>query len=247
LTGPAAQTGSSSEDRPAALTPLYSSLSMAPTAGMRGSVKQQGKTGTNALLDKMMADAKIPAAQQRHLRAVAEGKRPPHVPVAPAAARAARGGPSRPYEDRYAGIALNPSLVPRGIKLREEIVAETRGYQRDMYRATYDGRPNTTDQKAMLQDSYFGPAADRGAAPAGRGARAVSRSAHTAPPPPRAKSEAARLHEAIAEEIIERQEFLEEMRVAGRAQEIEGKLRREIAERMQELRRVEELMQDEAA
>uniref|UniRef100_A0A7S3X8Z0 Uncharacterized protein n=1 Tax=Strombidinopsis acuminata TaxID=141414 RepID=A0A7S3X8Z0_9SPIT len=182
----------------------------------------------------MMADAKLPAAQQRHLRAVAAGQRPPPVPVAPSGARMVNRGQPRPYEDRYAGIALNPSIVPRSIKLREQIVAETNGYARDQFCTTFDGRRDRAKEKAVLQDEYLRRDEGHGRP-----------SASTQPPrsmTPSPKSEAARLHEAISEEICERQEFLEDMRKVGKAQPHEAKLQREIAERTLELRRVEELM-----
>jgi hypothetical protein len=212
---------------------------MAPTAGMRGSSKPQAKGDTAALLDKMMSDAKLPAAQQRHLRAISEGRRPPPVPVAPAGARASVAAVqqrARPFQDRYGGIALNPLLVPqRSTKSRDQIVAETQGYERPKFHgAAVGGRSSRAEQKAALQDSYLG---ELGAAPA----RAQPRAAAV---PRRPKSEAARLRDAIADEIAERQNFLDQMRAAGKHGEYEVKVQAEIAERMRELRLSEKLMQD---
>lgn len=211
---------------------------MAPTAGMRGSVRPAEKKGTAALLDKMMANANLPAAQQRHLRAVAAGARPPPVPVAPSGARAINQGQHRPYADRYAGIALNPNIAPRSIKLRGQILVETNGYARDQYRTTFDGRRVRSIEKAALQDAYLGTVEDRegGSARSNYANRGADR---------RPRSETAKLHEAISEEITERQEFLADMRAAGRGQAHEAQVQREISERLQELRRVEELMKDE--
>lgn len=211
---------------------------MAPTAGMRGSVRPVERKGTAALLDQMMASANLPAAQQRHLRAVAAGTRPPPVPVAPSGARAANLGQHRPYEDRYAGIALNPNIASRCIKLREQILADTNGYARDQFRATFDGRKERSGEKAALQDAYLGNIQVRESASA-------RSSTAKRPANGRASSEAAKIHEAISDEIAERQLFLADMRAAGRGPAHEAQMRSEIAERMQELQRVEQLMKDE--
>ena len=59
---------------------------------------------------------------------------------------------------------------------------------------------------------------------------------------PRARSEAALLHEQISQEIAERQEFVSHMRAAGNT-EHEAAMQQQIAERMGELQAVERHMQ----
>jgi hypothetical protein len=117
-------------------------------------------------------------------------------------------------------------------------LAETNGYARDQFRTTFDGRRERSSEKATLQDAYLGNVEDReaGSARSNHANRTADR---------RPRSETAELHEAIAQEIMERQEFLADMRAAGRGQAHEAQVKREILERMQELRRVEAIMKDE--
>ena len=190
-------------------------------------------------LDKMMADAKLAPAQQRKLRAVANGQRPELQ------RRAVPPKSSGQWEDRYRGIALNPRIVRPGIKSRAEIAYATQGYAREQYAgAPQDGRPDRAAQKAMMQDAYI--KAQEGPAPV---ASVVGTTAAVARPGGGGggASEEADLHRQITEEIRERQEFLAQMTALGRGAEHETAIRAQIGDRMRDLRRLEQMMREGAS
>ncbi len=120
-------------------------------------------------------------------------------------------------------------------KAHEDIARETDGYERDMapmYSAADLG--GRTEQIARMQDAYL----EADGAPQPQPTRAQS-----ADPGP-AESEESRMHRAIVEEIRERRAFLEEMTALGRAAEHEAAIRAQIAERMNDLRKLQRLMAD---
>ena len=88
--------------------------------------------------------------------------------------------------------------------------------------------------KTELSRASGGGAAGRSSGAAGSSASASA-----------AMSEEARLHAAISTEIDERRDFLQSMRAAGKGKEHEANIGGQIAERMEELAKLERLMADE--
>mmetsp|Transcript_23619 Transcript_23619/g.60269 ORF Transcript_23619/g.60269 Transcript_23619/m.60269 type:complete len:117 (+) Transcript_23619:355-705(+) len=114
---------------------------------------------------------------------------------------------------------------------------DTRGYERDMYSG--GGRVIDRDrQKTELQDRMT----------YGRNAptRVTSGDAPPAQPAPRPKpqSEAASLHAQVSAEIEERNQFLDSMRKMGRGEEHEHTIKAQVAERMEELGKLERMMRE---
>jgi len=184
------------------------------------------------LLDRMMADAKLPVTEQRRLRALAAGD----ASAAQPSRRVPRGSlPMLPYEDPLRGRAINPRIVGgQQRKSHADIVAETNGYERDMFRGRPNGGLARDEQKSALQDRYLNSTV---------GAPRRSQPKQPAPQP-RQESEASALHAQVRAEIAERQEFLTSMRAMGRAAEHEDTIQQQVAERMTELRKLERMMRD---
>ncbi len=196
---------------------------------------------TKKLLDDMMAASGLPDAERRRMRAAAEGKAverrrpPPNV----LAARAGGGSAAtQPYVDGLRGVPLNPRLCPTiGVRTQAGVLASVGGsMERPQFRGARPG-VNRDDEKMRLQNVMTYGRAELGQPEAGGGA-----GEQPAPPPARESSEEARLHAAISREIEERSDFLNSMRLAGRAQEHEGPIAAQIAERVEELRRLEAMM-----
>lgn len=186
--------------------------------------------GTTALLDSMMADAKLNPQRQRELRQVmTHGARAVPQKQAPTA-------PNRravPFDDPLRGVALNPNLVyGHAKKSQADIVRENHGYQRPQYGG--GARPANRDaQKSKLQDEWMR-----------KFATPSTSTAHAASQQQPVRSEAAKLHEQISDEISERQQFVQQMRDAGNT-EHEETMRQQINERMAELAKVEKMMSKE--
>lgn len=123
---------------------------------------------------------------------------------------------------------------------------ETEGYAREQFRPTL-GKPQQPreQQKAALQDAYLrkggaGGCACSSSAGTGCGSGRVPQANAR---PAVAQSDEAELHKAISAEIVERQQFLTEMRGAG-SYEHEAAVQAQVADRMADLRRLEKLMAD---
>lgn len=195
---------------------------------------------TKNMLDKMMKDVGLPQAEQRRLRqAVAAG---PSAPIArrrpgPASANAA---PQHRYEDLLQGVPINPMMRLPGAhrKSQAAILREHGGtMERDQFRGGLPAKDRTVMVTALQQQMEFGrtlpgPSADPKPRPA------PSRSMVP-------KSSEDGLRDSIVTEIDERREFLETMRAAGRSGEHESAIKGQIAERLNDLKRLDALMSDE--
>ncbi|KAG8458783.1 hypothetical protein KFE25_005210 [Diacronema lutheri] len=210
---------------------------------------------TTELLSKMMAESKLTAQQQKVLHdSLRAGRALPAAGPPPSAYRRERAprapAPTGPWEDRYRGVALNPTTTHgMGRKPQAAIVSDARGYARDAFSGGGDRVVDRERQKDELADLFaFGARAPDhagGAVAARRGSSSCAAKAFAAPPPARApaRTEAHALHEAISAEIDERNAFVADMRALGR-REHEATVRAEVAQRMADLRRLEVLMDE---
>lgn len=210
---------------------------------------------TKAMLQTMMSDSKLNAAEQRRMLSMLD--KGPKAPAPPP--RRPRMPPVSnhltPYYDPLRGVPLNPNLT-RGHARRSQadIRRDVGGYERDMYRGSVPG-PNREAQKARLQDEYLtmdvatcrAPGVPMHSGVRSRVAGCCSENTSQvgvggARSSVQEVSQEATLHREISQEIEERQAFLRSMGEMGRAAEHEEGIRQEINERMASLTHLENLM-----
>jgi len=190
---------------------------------------------TQAMLDKMMSASGLPKTEQRRLRAACAAG--PSAPL-PAARRRPAGAGARPhqYEDLLKGVPINPRMNLPGAHRRTQamILAEHGG---SLERDQYGGGPPPADRAAQVlqlqQQMEFGRVLPEGPSAAG-----PSRGAPK--PKPRAERPEDALRSSIIAEIDERRQFIETMRAAGKTEHEEA-IQGQIAERLNDLKRLEAL------
>ena len=145
----------------------------------------------------------------------------------------------RPYEDLLKGVPINPMMQLPGAHRRSQaqIVADNGGsMERPQFRGARPGQDRTKLVTQLQQQMEYGHALPE---PPADGANST---APPPPPPPKRSAEAA-LRDSIVAEIDERREFLEVMRHAGKT-EHESAVQGQIAERLNDLKRLDALMTD---
>lgn len=196
---------------------------------------------TQDLLQAMMGESKLTGHQQRALQAaMASGRALPATGPPPSLYRREKALPQKrdggPWQDPYRGVAVNPSMTRgMGRKSQAHIVSDSRGYARD----AFAGGGELVDREQQKEDfvnriALGAHAPKRGAAPA----PAVEAAAAASAP---LRSEVELLHEKVSAEIEERHAFVREMRALGQTRH-EAAVATEVAQRVQELRRLEQLM-----
>lgn len=204
--------------------------------------------GTVDLLAKMMGESKLTVHQQKVLRdSMNAGRALPASGPPPSLYRREKAPALRPssgpWEDPYRGVAINPNMTHgMGRVPQSRIVTATNGYARE----AFVGGARIVDREKQKEDladlfAYGANAPDRSSAPVTHDARAAARAAASNQAP---RSEVERLHEKVSTEIEERQAFIAEMRALGQTKH-EATIRGEIAQRMQELKRLEQLMKQQ--
>ncbi|KAJ1641327.1 hypothetical protein T492DRAFT_922020 [Pavlovales sp. CCMP2436] len=190
----------------------------------------------------MMKESKLTTHQQKVLReSMSTGSALPALGPAPAsykrtAKAPARPPPSVPWQDPFQGVAFNANMTQgMGRKPQQQIHADSRGYARDMFVGGGRVVDREKEKEALIDKFAYGEHTPVRAAP-------VRKPPPVAPSVP-AKSEVEVLHEKISLEITERQVFVLEMRTLGN-REHEQLIQGEIAERIRQLRTVEQMMKD---
>jgi len=192
------------------------------------------------MLDSMMSASGLSLAEQRRLRNACEAG--PSVQMAPRH-RPLPVGRKPKFQDPLQGVAINPliarSLPGGGGRVTQANILRAHGGS--LERAQYQSGPaaaSADSKKEGLQNLMtYGTTQ---LPPPKHGRRAAVPGA-AAPRPQPERSAESMLRGQIADEIAERQEFLETMRAMGKGAEHEAKLTGEIAERMQDLKALDRL------
>ena len=192
---------------------------------------------TKQLLDSMMSASNLSLAEQRKLRAACAAG--PSAQLQPAR-RPLPVGRMPKYEDKLKGVPINPRIaqhLPGAVRRSQaDILAANGG---SMEREQFRGGPQIADrdeQKQRLQNRMTYGTAELPPSSVPRAARSCGMEASNS-----TKSAEAALRDEIVGEIAERQEFLDQMRAAGCGAEHEQTITGQIAERMDDLRRLEKL------
>jgi len=188
---------------------------------------------TKDMLDKMMSASGLPLSEQRKLRnACAAG---PSAQLPPGR-RPLPVGRKPKYEDPLRGVAINPSIA-RSLpgasrRSQQDILAMNGGsLERDQFRGGAPVKDREAHKEALQQTMAFG-----------RELGPPTKARDPPPPLPKAKaSQEQELRAAIADEIAERQQFLDSMRGAGRGGEHEATIEAQISERLADLATLDRL------
>lgn len=190
------------------------------------SYSQLNRARIQSRLNEMKAEGIVPM-DPKDEEALRKAEANPYTTISQRAVRVPRVGVGRPPE--------RPPLIdclPRR-RGEEEIRANEDGFQRPRAPA---GKPvRSSDAKKdelAMRNQFFGKTPQEILAEDPRPRRA-------APAAPSAASEEQQLHDAIADEIRERQDFLDEMTRLGQGDLHSQQIDMEIAERMRDLKKLE--------
>ena len=189
---------------------------------------------TKAMLDSMMSASGMSQTDQRRLRAACAAR--PSAQLAPARKPLPVGRKPK-FVDPLKGVPINPLVarqLPGGggrVKQADILKAHGGSLDREQYKGGLPGTSSAVKKEELQNLMTYGvkqlppPSHKRSDAPL----------AAAAPPAERA------LRAQIADEIAERQEFLQSMRAMGRAGDHEAKITGEIAERLRDLKDLDRL------
>ena len=203
---------------------------------------------TKSLLDSMMRQSNLPLSEQRHLRAAVD--RGPSAQLA-VRRRPLPVGRQPTYADPLRGVPINPALAQRipGASRRShaDILAANGGsLEREQFRGGPPGTNREAAKEALQLSMQFKgqPPAQQ---PRREGTNGVARGqTGREPSQVHARSEEAKLRDAIMDEIEERQKFLETMRAMGNS-EHEQAVTNQITERLADLKQLDKLEAKESS
>mmetsp|Transcript_39237 Transcript_39237/g.103430 ORF Transcript_39237/g.103430 Transcript_39237/m.103430 type:complete len:209 (-) Transcript_39237:203-829(-) len=190
---------------------------------------------TKSMLDSMMSASNLPLAEQRRLRAaVAAGPSqqmaPRHKPLPV--------GRKPQFQDPLRGVPINPSLARQlpgggGRLMHSDILAAHGGsLEREQFRGGPERVSGAVRKEELQNLMTYGK---KQLPPPSKPRAAPSQALEPA------RSEEASMRDAIANEIAERQQFLDSMHALGKGGEHEARIKGEIAERLQDLKTLDRL------
>ena len=194
------------------------------------------------MLDSMMSSSGLPLAEQRRLRAAVDAG--PSAQIVPRKKPLPVGRHPK-FQDPLRGVPINPHIARRfpggGGRMAQSDILRAHGgsLEREQFRGSLPATSSEVKREELANLMTYGtkqlPTVSHG-----------RESVRTSSTSPRAiASSDAALRDAIVDEIADRQTFLETMRQHGKGAEHESRINGEIAERLQDLKRVDQLIASE--